>query len=426
MKILKKTVSVLLAGGMLLGTCAYARDNTYTYNKFISTVIGTQVGYCDFAASFAGHESEYDDVNDYFSGLISVFCEDLDNDEETELITVEGTGVSVYEAGENGVVFLDSTDRPLISNYGNSYANVFTVTVNGKKCFGVEQFSSVDTTYSLTIYTLESDKDELTKILSIEKTVNEDGRNESVWANGKTYYSYSLGEGLVAKINPDNYKDCVEAARKALADNGISDAFVASYDRMWFGDSTNNTDNLTDSQISSRNTLKNNDDYRIWHIENSFTPKTYIRAKGVRFDEKPVVLFEDYSDIETLKIKPDIITVILDGETLQFPSQDPVIINDSTLVPMRTIFEALNAEVDWIDEGGIQKVVATTDEKTIELTINSKDLYVNGEKQAEPLNEPAQLINDKTMVPLRAVSESLDCKVDWDGSTKTVTIQSIY
>ena len=57
---LKKTVSAVLAGAMLLGTSAFAKDNIYAYNKFISTVIGPQVGYCDFAASFAGHENEYD------------------------------------------------------------------------------------------------------------------------------------------------------------------------------------------------------------------------------------------------------------------------------------------------------------------------------------------------------------------------------
>ena len=59
----------------------------------------------------------------------------------------------------------------------------------------------------------------------------------------------------------------------------------------------------------------------------------------------------------------------------------------------------------------------------VTMTINSKEFYVNGEKQPE-LNEPAQLMNDKTMVPLRAVSESLDCTVEWDQETKTVIIQS--
>lgn len=135
------------------------------------------------------------------------------------------------------------------------------------------------------------------------------------------------------------------------------------------------------------------------------------------------MLFEDYSSLSELSKKPDIVTVVLDGQTLQFPTQDPVIKNDSTLVPMRTIFEALNAEVEWVDESGVQQIIAKTADKTITMTINSKEFYVNGEKQPE-LNEPAQLMNDKTMVPLRAVSESLDCTVEWDQETKTVIIQS--
>ena len=129
------------------------------------------------------------------------------------------------------------------------------------------------------------------------------------------------------------------------------------------------------------------------------------------------------SPVEQHSKKPDIVTVVLDGQTLQFPTQDPVIKNDSTLVPMRTIFEALNAEVEWVDENGVQQIIAKTADKTITMTINSKEFYVNGEKQPE-LNEPAQLMNDKTMVPLRAVSESLDCTVEWDQETKTVIIQS--
>lgn len=69
------------------------------------------------------------------------------------------------------------------------------------------------------------------------------------------------------------------------------------------------------------------------------------------------MLFEDYSSLSELSKKPDIVTVVLDGQTLQFPTQDPVIKNDSTLVPMRTIFEALNAEVEWVDENGVQQII---------------------------------------------------------------------
>ena len=109
-----------------------------------------------------------------------------------------------------------------------------------------------------------------------------------------------------------------------MTESNIPDAFVASYDRMWFGDDKNKTDNLTQNQISNRDNLKDQDDFRISHIESNASQKTYIRAKGVRFDEKPVVLFEDYRSLSELSKKPDIVTVVLDGQTLQFPTQDPV------------------------------------------------------------------------------------------------------
>lgn len=41
-------------------------------------------------------------------------------DFDNELITVESSGVSVYQGGENGVTFLGSIDTDLIANYGNS------------------------------------------------------------------------------------------------------------------------------------------------------------------------------------------------------------------------------------------------------------------------------------------------------------------
>ena len=57
---------------------------------------------------------EYDNVNNYFSGLISAFYDDIDMDFDNELITVESSGVSVYQGSENGVTFLGSIDTDLI------------------------------------------------------------------------------------------------------------------------------------------------------------------------------------------------------------------------------------------------------------------------------------------------------------------------
>lgn len=112
------------------------------------------------------------------------------------------------------------------------------------------------------------------------------------------------------------------------------------------------------------------------------------------------------------------ITVVIDGTKLEFPDQKPVIMSDRTLVPLRAIFEALGAEVDWDDE--TKTVLSKRDDTTISLTIGSDALFVNNVTKL--IDVPAQIINDRTMVPIRAIAESFGCDVGWDGRTKTVII----
>ncbi len=98
--------------------------------------------------------------------------------------------------------------------------------------------------------------------------------------------------------------------------------------------------------------------------------------------------------------------------------QEPVIVNDRTLVPLRAIFEAMGAEVDWNDE--TKTVIATREDTTISLTIGSDQLIVNGE--AVTIDVPAQIINDRTMIPVRAIAESFGCNVNWNQKAKRVAI----
>ncbi len=399
---MKKAVSAAAACAVLFGSAAYAKDNIYAYNKFISTILGQQLGYCDFAASFAGHENEYDNVNDYFSGLISAFYDDIDADYDNELVTVDTQGVSVYQVEENGVVFLGSANHELIANFGDSYANVFTVPEGLKKYVGIERYGKTANTYDMNIYELNPDTDELSEVFDIHREDNEDGVEEKVWAGGKTYYSVTVGGGVTTSMNADGYTDIADAAMQAMAD------VVPNME-------------MAKSELNARitgNTAEGQ--YKL--TASGITEKTYVRATGVRFAEKPIVMFEDKSQLEELKVKPDIVTVTVDGNTLQFPLQDPIIIDGRTLVPMRTIFEALGAEVQWIDENGVKSIIATTEDTTINMTIDSDKFYVNGEEKT--LDVPAQLINDKTLVPIRAVSESLGCSAEWENETKTVIIKS--
>lgn len=113
------------------------------------------------------------------------------------------------------------------------------------------------------------------------------------------------------------------------------------------------------------------------------------------------------------------VSVYVNGEPLEAGSE-PVIENDYTLVPMRAVFEALGAEVRWVEAE--RTVVAYKGTNVIQLTIDSDSMYINGTEVE--LDVPARIIDDRTYVPLRAVSENLNEQVEWDGETRTVTITS--
>jgi len=97
----------------------------------------------------------------------------------------------------------------------------------------------------------------------------------------------------------------------------------------------------------------------------------------------------------------------------------PVIKSGRTLVPVRVISESLGADVD-LDKTA-RKVTVTKNGSVIELTVNKTEVLKNGAKFAE-LEVPAQVIEGRTMVPVRFVSEALGANVSWDQAAKTVVV----
>ncbi len=115
----------------------------------------------------------------------------------------------------------------------------------------------------------------------------------------------------------------------------------------------------------------------------------------------------------------DEIKIVIDG-TPQTYDQMPVIVNDRTMVPLRGIFEALGARVNWID--ATKTIIGTKGDKTITLQIDNTLANVAGKDVT--LDVAPQIISSRTMVPVRFISESLGAEVGWDGDTRTVTITS--
>ena len=100
--------------------------------------------------------------------------------------------------------------------------------------------------------------------------------------------------------------------------------------------------------------------------------------------------------------------------------QPPIIVDNRVLVPLRAIFEALGANVSW--QGETKTVISTKGETTISMSIGNSQMYRNGEVII--LDVVPMLINNRTLVPVRAVAECFDCKVDWNGNSRTVIISS--
>lgn len=119
------------------------------------------------------------------------------------------------------------------------------------------------------------------------------------------------------------------------------------------------------------------------------------------------------------------ISVFVDGERVEF-DVEPQIINDRTMVPMRKIFEKLGAEVEWVPDS--QMIFSTKGAVCVLMQIGKsalaiKDFTTDAETRVE-LDCAPLIINGRTLVPVRAVSEAFGLGVEWDGETSSVLVTS--
>lgn len=121
----------------------------------------------------------------------------------------------------------------------------------------------------------------------------------------------------------------------------------------------------------------------------------------------------------------DSITVLLDGQALSF-DVEPQIINSRTMVPMRAIFTALGASVDWVDEHKL--IIASKNTNLITMMIDQPIMHIGnletGEQKTVQLDSPPVIVDSRTLVPVRAISDALGVGVDWNEETRTVILSS--
>ncbi|OAS15671.1 stalk domain-containing protein [Paenibacillus oryzisoli] len=111
-----------------------------------------------------------------------------------------------------------------------------------------------------------------------------------------------------------------------------------------------------------------------------------------------------------------LISVRLDGTLLSF-EQQPMMMNGSTLVPLRKIFESIGAVVTW--DAASSTITATKGNSVLTLVVGNPTGILNG--QSITLDAPPTNVNGSTLVPVR-IAESLGSKVTWVPETQTVNI----
>ena len=121
------------------------------------------------------------------------------------------------------------------------------------------------------------------------------------------------------------------------------------------------------------------------------------------------------------------VTVELNGETINFTDENgftvnPQIINSRTMVPLRKIFETLGAQIEWYGE--TETVIATKGDTIVKLQINNPiaEVTKNGVTEKITLDSKPVIVENRTLVPLRFISESLEKQVAWDQETQTAII----
>lgn len=115
-----------------------------------------------------------------------------------------------------------------------------------------------------------------------------------------------------------------------------------------------------------------------------------------------------------------LVRVYVNGTQVAF-DQPPIIENDRTLVPMRRIFEAMGIDVKWSEP--TQTITSTKGNDTVTMVVGKNQVIKNGQV-VYTMDVPAKIVQERALVPIRAVAVAFDADVTWDPKNYVVNIQT--
>jgi plastocyanin len=168
------------------------------------------------------------------------------------------------------------------------------------------------------------------------------------------------------------------------------------------------------------------------------TPSTNYTVSDIKINGKSIAPSRDFditvqgdTTIEVNFKRTNTVLVLKVGDPFMMVNEEnkvmldspPIIKNGRTLLPIRAVAEALGAQVSW--ESSSKKVTITKANTTIEMWIGKSTALVNSKQTYIDSQNPKvvpEIINGRTMLPVRFVAESLGANVNWDDKNKVITI----
>jgi hypothetical protein len=149
---------------------------------------------------------------------------------------------------------------------------------------------------------------------------------------------------------------------------------------------------------------------------NSFTVTANDRAGN---QSNLLITFYYYKNIISISLQIGTKMAVVNQKSIPL-EVPPQIIQGRTMVPLRFISDSFGARIDW--NASTKEIKIVLDNRSIQLQIGSKKAILDS-KKIIPLEVPPQIIQGRTMVPLRFISDSFGARIDWNASTKEIKIQ---
>jgi uncharacterized YkwD family protein len=117
--------------------------------------------------------------------------------------------------------------------------------------------------------------------------------------------------------------------------------------------------------------------------------------------------------------------VKVENESVVFPDEKPILQNNRLLVPLRPVFESMNADVKWHSDTNTVTSQLSKYGTTAKLALNMQSPFLekqyNNKYYIQQSDVKPVVINNRTYIPLRLVGEAYGYDVLWNGSTNTAT-----